>query len=86
MLLDPDTGLYLDEVVWYLAVNRISTESDVDNSSSRIYFKITLADICHDLPLDDSDFFGGTNTELDVILFSRWSLPQTSSGADLIAD
>ena len=50
LLVDVD-GNYQDEVVWYLAVNRISTQSDVDNSASRIYFTLTLADVCHDVPL-----------------------------------
>ena len=37
-LLEDSDGNYQDEVVWYLAVNRISSESSVDNTGSRVYF------------------------------------------------
>ena len=74
-LLQDSNGDYQDEVVWYLAVNRVSSESGVDNSSSRIYFKLTLADICHDLPLTPSE---PAATTIQVYLFDIWSI--THSG------
>ena len=71
LLLDSD-GTYLDEVVWYLAINRVSTQSDVDNSASRIYFTITLADVCHDIPLTASEPWGNANEAKEVYLFDLW--------------
>jgi len=75
LLLDTDGVTYLDEVVWWLAVNRVSTKSDVDNSASRIYFKLTLADVCHDIPLTASEpHTGGANVEQDVYLFDYFTI------------
>lgn len=70
LLLDAD-GNYQDEVVWYLAINRVSTQSNVDNSGSRFYFTITLADVCHDLPLTASEpYWPYTST---VYLYDYWT-------------
>ena len=74
-LLQDSNGDYQDEVVWYLAVNRVSSQSSVDNASSRIYFKLTLADVCHDLPLTPSE---PAATTIQVYLFDIWSI--THSG------
>lgn len=72
LLLDAD-GNYQDEVVWYLAVNRVSTKSDVDNSASRVYFKLTLADVCHDLPLTASEPRGALSNQVETVyLFDLW--------------
>ena len=72
LLLDAD-GNYQDEVVWYLAVNRVSTQSLVDNSASRVYFTITLADVCHDLPLRASEPYWYANESKTVYLWDYWT-------------
>ena len=72
LLLDSDGVTYLDEVVWYLAINRVSTQSSVDNSASRIYFTITLADVCHDIPLTASEPWANANEAKEVYLFDLW--------------
>ena len=72
---DGVTDTWHDEVVWYLALNRVSTRSDVDNSASRIYFKITLADACHDVHLTASEpLTGGYNRAMTVYLFDLWTI------------
>lgn len=47
----------------------------MDNSASRVYFKLTLADVCHDLPLTASEpQSASANVEETVYLFDYWTL------------
>ena len=41
----------LDGEVWKLAVNRVSTESQVNNDASRVEFTLNFKDVCWDIPI-----------------------------------
>lgn len=43
----------------------------MDNKASRVYFTLTLADVCHDLPLTPSE---PVATEIQAYLFDVWDI------------
>lgn len=62
-----------------MAVNRVSSRSDVDNDSSRVTFTLTLRDVCWDLPLDAAE---GSAT-LTHFLWDVWTLTFNTASIDV---
>lgn len=68
-----------DGEVWLLAVNRVSSRSNINNDSARVLFTLTLRDVCWDLPLDAAE----GSTTLTHFLWDVWSLTFTTASINV---